>query len=146
MEDICWTEALSVGNRTIDNDHRHLFGLLARVRDEAFREESCPITPSVFEELVAYTEEHFRREEAFMVKMGYPGYEEHKAQHEYFFSEVHALKNVLTRIGRSGLLQAETLLTRWLQEHVLIFDKALADYLKEHGVNEDDPFLRLFSE
>lgn len=131
MDDIRWTEALSVGNETIDDDHRHLFRLLDQLQHATLGEAL-----GVVDELVAYTEVHFQREEAFMLKMGYPAYLEHKAEHEHFFGEVHAFRSSLTQGTQSLIPKTSALLGSWLNQHVLVFDKALADYLNEHSVED----------
>ena len=132
MNDIRWTEALSVGNEAIDDDHRHLFDLLDQLQRATPAGLVTQEVVGVVDELVRYTENHFRREEEFMQRVAYPAYPAHKIEHERFVSEVHALQSRLARGAQTLILSIDKLLSDWLRQHVLVVDKALAEYLRTH--------------
>ncbi len=131
METIKWTEDLRVDNTEIDEDHRNLFQLLERLRQDARTGLINQETQSIVDALRLYTENHFAREEAFMREIDYPDYARHKAEHERFVSEVCALQSRLARGARTLSLSIEQVLSDWLRQHVLVHDKALAKAVAE---------------
>ena len=87
-----WTPSLSVGVSAIDDDHKRLFQLFneARLAAEAGTSNSSLLN-GLAQELVLYTESHFKREEAIMAASGYPCCEEHREVHHGFMEHVQAM-------------------------------------------------------
>lgn len=131
MEAIAWTPDLAVGNTEIDEDHRQLFVLLERLRQDARTGLVNQETQSIVDALREYTENHFAREESFMRQINYPDYAAHKAEHERFVSEVCALQSRVARGARTLSLSIEQVLSDWLRRHVLVLDMALARAVAE---------------
>jgi hemerythrin len=46
----------------------------------------------VVDELIDYTQYHFSTEEKYMLEYAYPGYEQHKAEHEEFIDKIQRSK------------------------------------------------------
>lgn len=126
MEFLKWTEDLSVGNKQIDDDHRHLFDLLERLHLDMTSGQINQETQSIVDALRDYAESHFSREEEFMRKIGYPHYATHQAEHNRFLSEVCALQSRVARGARTAQLDIDQFLAAWLRDHVLVRDMALA--------------------
>lgn len=126
MDAIAWTPDLAVGNAEIDEDHRQLFALLERLRQDAKTGLVNQETQSIVDALREYTENHFAREEALMREINYADYLLHKAEHERFVSEVCALQSRVARGARTLSLSIEQVLSDWLRRHVLVLDVALA--------------------
>lgn len=131
MDAIAWTPELAVGNTEIDEDHRQIFALLERLRQDAKTGLINQETQSIVDALREYTENHFAREEAFMRDINYPDYPLHKAEHERFVSEVCALQSRVARGARTLSLSIEQVLSDWLRRHVLVLDMALAKAVAE---------------
>lgn len=130
---ICWTEDLRVGNEAIDDDHRHLFALLESLRNTLSTGLVTQGVAPIVDDLADYVETHFRREEEFMQRIAYPDYPLHKAEHDRFVSEVHALQSRLARGAQTLTLSVDQMLSEWLRRHVLVMDKALAASLHKSG-------------
>ncbi|GAB4062570.1 bacteriohemerythrin [Uliginosibacterium sediminicola] len=126
MEIITWTEDLRTGHTDIDQDHRGLFELLARLQHDGSTGLINQETQAIVDALREYTEAHFSREEVFMREIEYPGYPAHKAAHDRFVSDVCALQSRIARGAQTPQLDIHNLLCEWLRNHVLVMDKALA--------------------
>jgi len=75
-----WTEDLSVGVETIDNQHKELFSRINSLAD-AIRQGKCTyIIHGVVTFLEDYAASHFSAEEAFMQHHAYPEYQQHRQQ------------------------------------------------------------------
>jgi len=133
-----WTEDLSVNVETIDNQHKELF---ARINDlvDAIKQHTCKYKISdVVKFLDDYIVFHFGEEEKLMQRYGYPGYEQHKKQHEHFMENFKELKKELPKLeggAKPGSydLSVETnqVVVDWILDHIAKIDKRLGEFLKD---------------
>ena len=130
MAIVSWSNAMSVGVRALDRDHRVLVDLIRRIA--LAREEDGDVRPLIAEvlaELVAYTVYHFDPEEHVMAACGYPELEAHRDEHNALTCEVEDMQRRFgdadPDLGRDELL---TFLTGWLNHHILLQDKAYRAY------------------
>lgn len=134
MEHVVWDESMSVGIGILDNDHRRLLemfnGLLKTGVSTKSKDDLIPLV----EGLRDYTNVHFRREEAFMERHGFPDLEAHKAAHRYFVDEVEKLSGELGG-GHTMMLRIDLilLLKEWLIEHIQTTDKQYQPFLVSEG-------------
>jgi hemerythrin len=107
-----------------DAQHQVLFEILDLIKDPAAdRQVIC--------KLEDYTEYHFALEEQYMLKLEYPGREEHVQSHDRFRQEISQL---LQQGQEPDALFREiiaTFLTEWLTRHVFGIDKQLEDYIMQ---------------
>ncbi len=89
------------------------------------------------EELIQQTREHFREEEALMLQLSYPGYQEHKREHGILLAElVDLARQVRQGVEQMGL-GTLTALKHWLIVHIVTSDQAYADYYHHYGPPPD---------
>lgn len=133
-----WKKDLELGIEAIDNDHRHLLGLLNRI-GEASQCDDRETALAVIAALKDYTREHFAREEWVMRAIGYEQAPHHREQHRQLIDEVerHSADLLAGRIIAGAV---SIFLQRWLLRHIAIADrqlgKALAAWQSEHGALE----------
>jgi hemerythrin len=129
---IQWRDSLSIGIEEIDNQHKELLqrfnDLLAACESGKGREELVSLIGFLDE----YVRNHFRDEEAIQRVRGYPAYESHKAEHDFFIVQLKALKE---EIGKEGVathhvLEANNLLLNWLLKHISKIDTELGKFLR----------------
>ncbi len=131
-----WTENLSTGNETIDDQHKELF---LRINDLvlAVHNSVCKYKISdVIKFLDEYISFHFGEEEHLMQGRSYPGYKAHKAQHEKFKRNFVRLKKDLMKLdggkkpGSYGLsVRTNQIVVDWILEHIAQVDKKLGEFL-----------------
>ena len=134
MDHVVWDDSMSVGVGILDNDHKRLLEMFNGLLKTGVATKSKDDLIPLIEGLRDYTNVHFRREEAFMERHGFPDLEAHKAAHRYFVDEVEKLAGELsgdhTMMLRIDLI---LLLKEWLIEHIQTTDKQYQPYL----VSED---------
>ena len=81
-----WKEFYSVGDDTIDPQHRQILRLINELYSAMAGEMEKKTIKNLVDQLVAYTQNHFEHEEKVMEEHGYPGLAEHKVLH-YFMTE-----------------------------------------------------------
>lgn len=91
---IVWGNSHSIGNKEIDNDHKHIIDIYNQLIDLL---EGDHFTSSEFarvlSEMTDYSLRHFQREENYMLNLSYPNYEQHVGFHRDYIYKV-AIFNV----------------------------------------------------
>ena len=93
MKNIEWEGGLETGHREIDHHHEDLFAL-DRMLEEAIGRNDRAGLEKIVLFLELYVVEHFESEEALMSKNQFSGYDEHKAEHEFFREKVAELRMI----------------------------------------------------
>lgn len=146
-----WDPALAVGNATLDAEHRTLIGIIHRLRALMdLSGEQLPGVKPLFDEITAYTVNHFSHEEALMRESGYYRPDEgpeagtnaqalaHLAQHKRFIKDFEVVEQKLASGDLSGrdAVQAEyQRLNTWLVRHIKEKDQLLANFLRSREQN-----------
>lgn len=129
-----WSDELSVGIQEIDEQHKVLVGLVNEM-DEAIRQHhGSEVTAEILQRLAEYTKIHFAVEESLFRIFDYPGYEEHKKQHDELIREVMDLQEKVDSGKKSVSFQLLHFLKMWLTQHILDSDKEYGPYLLKSGL------------
>ena len=87
-----WTNELSVGINSIDEQHKKLVNMINALNDAMQTGGSNELLGKIFTGLAAYTQKHFAYEENMFAEFGYSDAEEHKRQHNELIAQVVELK------------------------------------------------------
>ena len=81
-----------------------------------------------------YAQTHFKTEETYFEKFGYPETDTHKKEHADFTQRVSEFKEKFDedRLGLS--IEVMTFLSRWLLNHIKIVDMKYASFFNEKGL------------
>ncbi len=105
-----------------DEQHQVLFELIDQIK-------KTPFDPDILPRLKLYAEQHFALEEAYMVRLGYPGKDEHIETHDRFREELEAMLGTDTTMGKVLQDSLSDFLHKWLKLHVLGIDKKLEAFV-----------------
>lgn len=131
MKDIVWDRILTIGIDEIDDDHRRLIELFNILNHSVTEGEDPQYLAAVLEELINCTVWHFSHEERLMLKYAYPGFAEHKAEHQELIESARHLQQKTLQADRLVATEDLEFLERWLTEHILSTDMKLGSYLAE---------------
>ena len=84
--------------------------------------------------MVEYAKTHFATEEHYMTQCNFPGYAEHKTEHEAFMAKA---VDLLDRYANDPtFLSADTgrFLRKWLDQHIMGTNKLYGPFLNDKGV------------
>jgi hemerythrin len=114
----------------MDAEHVRLIEIMNRVYAEYERSRSSPKLKPAVKELVDYTIEHFRHEEAYMTRLNYPEVNKHKLIHATLIEK---LKSHVSDFEKSAQMNTEffSFLKFWLQSHLMVVDKEYAAFGKK---------------
>lgn len=126
-----WKDSLSVGVKTIDDDHKKLLGMINQLQTAAHYHTDEELVESTLNDLVDYTMYHFEREERLMQEHNYPGFEDHKKQHQAMVAQVSKFIDEY-RVDKTRTIdQVIMFLKTWLLNHINGSDQEYAPYLQD---------------
>lgn len=119
----------------IDEEHRTLFDIVreanALVTDDSLYDKYDAIM-GILDRLRGYSEEHFRHEEEYMAKIGYPKLELQKTAHNAFVEKlIHIDIKEMRQIDedqQAYLTELIDYLLSWLSAHILHMDRQIAEW------------------
>jgi hemerythrin len=129
-----WNEKMSVGVSTFDNEHKKLIDLVNALHDGIQANRTPDVLGKVLDGLISYTATHFKHEEEFFAKSGYPASAEHKKEHDDLTRQVLDIQAKF-KGGATGTLSLEVLafLKKWLIGHIQGSDRKYGPHLNAKG-------------
>ncbi len=129
-----WSDVLSVGIDEIDSQHKVLVDLINEMHEAIHQRHGSGVVRDVLSKLAEYTKIHFAVEESLMRILGYPDYEEHKAQHQEL---IHSMMDLQQKVdsGKTAIgFELMHFLKIWLTNHIMESDQEYGEYFVEAGV------------
>lgn len=126
-----WTQNLSVGVSSIDEQHKTLFDKANQLFEAGKNNRTKEFISEMLDFLDAYTKQHFNSEETYMRSISYPGYEDQKKLHTDFIAALGNLKKEYQESGGNILviLNANQMVVDWLLKHISVEDKKIGTYV-----------------
>jgi len=87
-------------------------------------------------EVADYARYHFSTEEKLMSILEYPGFYDHKREHEEFIWEILSRSKQFKEGDEHLAEKFVHFLNEWIRNHIALYDKAFSDYflsMKHHG-------------
>ena len=132
-----WKDKYELGVSLVDEQHKELFRrvdtFMQTLRSSSSWEDKVQGVNETLEFMKNYVVEHFRDEEAYQKKIGYPDYENHKKIHADMVNYVVQVSREYEQSGFDEKLMQQFggKLLAWLINHVAAEDQRIADYARE---------------
>ncbi len=130
---IDWSDELSVGIQEIDDQHQFLVELLNKLHRAIHQRQGTAAAQAILVELADYTRIHFAVEESLMRILGYPGYADHKQQHDHLIEEIGELQEKLESGKKSITFELLHFLRIWLTRHIMEEDQQYSPFFLSRG-------------
>ncbi|MCF6314364.1 MAG: hemerythrin family protein [Verrucomicrobiales bacterium] len=133
---VAWSEALSTGNRAIDNQHKYLIDIINDVADLVENNGTPAQLKKILNLLQYYTEWHFCNEEECMHRLKCPTAEKNKDAHAQFIDTFLAYRAEIDANESTALDVASRMyktLTSWLVQHIQGIDTELGPVSAEEN-------------
>ncbi len=134
MSLISWSEQLSVGIDSIDDQHKKLINMINALDDALAEGRADDVLQKIFDGLTVYTVKHFSYEEDLFALYNYPETQDHNKEHQALIEEVKSLQKKMKEGDFMIGIEVMSFLKLWLTNHILKTDMAYAPYLKMKGV------------
>jgi hemerythrin len=134
MAEIIWDDSLSVNVAEIDQQHQRFISIANALSDSLRQCKGPHSVANVINELIDYAEVHFKTEEKYFDRFGYPDAGSHKVEHSVFLDRISAVKSRLDE--GEGILSLEMLrfVSNWLLNHINSSDKKYSKFLNDNGL------------
>lgn len=127
---IKWEERFSVGIEQMDQHHQKLFAIINILHSGLSGNHKDFTYEVVIKELMDYTNEHFKAEEALLESVHYPDLMKQKIQHKIFKEKLMQFIDEYYTENKLLSLQMMSFLKDWLINHILTLDKEYEDFVK----------------
>lgn len=121
---VIWTKQLSVGNETLDAEHKRLMGIVNGV-EYAIQRRDAPALLRAIKQFMECARAHFENEERFMQVAGLP-LDQHDLAHRHLEKELQSTWQELS--VRKGL---------WIEHVMEHYPQFLREWLVGHILKED---------
>jgi hemerythrin len=125
-----WSDAMSVGDYSIDHQHQKLLLICRRCEklQDTLSSDDVELFHEQLHELQQYAQVHFSAEEGLLARIGYPNLEVQHQEHLQYQDELAELlyRAVVGTLPVPNVLQ---FLSAWWANHILISDMEYAPYL-----------------
>jgi len=133
-----WKERYNLGIEEIDKQHKRLFEIGAKVYDIAILNNSFDHYDEimkVLDELLEYTEYHFKYEEELMKKYDYTDYDQQQHDHTFYVNKIKSISSKdVDNNQHKTIMEIVDFLSEWISSHILFSDRSYANYFKEKGI------------
>lgn len=129
---VTWAAPLDLSFPPLDADHQQVLSCLNRlIRAFASRNKTSAFL--AYQALKAETQRHFASENALMQQSGYPDFVAHRKAHEELLERMTNFQSRLheATVGDPNNPASQVFLTRWFTQHIMVDDRALADFLRQ---------------
>ena len=130
MTQLAWTNELTIGLPSLDEQHMQLFAISNDLLNAITRGEGEAVLKEIFDRLKAYTEYHFKEEEAYMEKIGYPELDAHAAEHALLLVRVNTLWRLLQGGESISPKGVSLFISDWIVGHIMERDAQIGKYAK----------------
>lgn len=159
LEKIVWSRELSLGSKIIDDDHKELFTIYNTLVDCIEGSKGNALFAAILSDMTDYSLTHFKKEEAYMESIGFPGLEEHKRFHKEYILKTAMFNSRFLSTDPPDLSEVVSFLNLWWRDHILRKDSLYEQHkrtsirdmvvreLESNSVKQDiEGFRRFFKE
>lgn len=127
-----WTPLLSVGNESIDEQHKELINRIGLLLDAMMQGQGREKVGEMVNFLGDYVQTHFADEENLLREKCYPRFDEHVQLHRKFVEDFQNLRQQFEKDGPSPalLLDLQKRVVDWAIQHIGGADKVYGQFLK----------------
>lgn len=112
-----------------DYQHKQLIDLFGKIKTARSNHKEKNLYRYTIAFLVMYVNHHFKLEEEYMDKYGYPGKGDHHKEHQGFVKELKAFKSEHNDYSEEGIDDLIMRLANWIMNHILEDDQKLGQFI-----------------
>ena len=128
-----WNDSYSVRIPQIDAQHKGLIRLINDLHSAMAAGKGKEALGTILDELVRYTESHFKYEEGMLRQRQYSGLAAHQSEHQKLTGQVIELRERFRSARLTLSVEVMQFLKNWLGNHIMVHDQAYARELKTTG-------------
>lgn len=136
---IKWDSRLSVGNDYIDIEHKLIISLINALEAVLRHPNEKDSLKFFIDQLYAFAQDHFLREEKLQIKFMFPHYDENKKGHQRLISELDVIRNIIyayvekpeisPQDFKNTSKKVNLLMRDWFVEHIIKSDMKMKGFM-----------------
>ncbi len=134
MNTITWNSTFDVGIEEINLQHKQLILILNQLYVAMEDKTDRDALAKILMDLINYAKVHFATEEKFMKEYGYPDYEAHKEEHEFFKQKLNDFCKEYREDKIMLYFEMAVYIKNWISNHISDVDKKYAPFLTGKGL------------
>ncbi len=137
-KEIRWSPDISVGDVTIDDQHRQLLDQINKLQVAIVSDIANEVVTDIVGYLQNYILEHLNYEERYMEQHSYPDLENHKKIHHGFIEKYKDLQNkILTGKKETLVKEVQDFLGQWWIQHIKKEDKKYYEFIRDNNIHPE---------
>lgn len=137
MDFIEWNEEFECGIESIDKQHKHLIEIINKFVKGLHKGTGNRQMTEILNDLIGYTQEHFRFEEKMIEGAGYEKFKQHQAQHRQLIQKIERFQYNYEVDGQRVTQDVKNFLQYWMSSHIMTNDKAFVSAVKKQKVSQE---------
>lgn len=129
---ILWTNALSVNNKEIDSQHKHLVDLFNDYEQTVADGNDRDVCHEFWDDFMNYAKVHLSFEEDLMRQYKYPLRHNHEEEHEQLMDAATKVMDACSTPSNATEHMSQ-FLQHWLQNHIVASDKVFCNFINNAG-------------
>lgn len=121
-----WDKSLDIGVKAMNDEHHGLLDIMNQIYDAQAAGKQGAVINTLVTKLGEACTEHFAHEEAYMQRVGYPGFSSHKALHASLLSRYGSFATQIRAAGGVASDEFFQFLKFWLSSHIKGIDTKYA--------------------
>ena len=117
-----WDERFITNNTEIDAQHHNLIDILNKLHEAMRVGKGSVALTTIFDELIAYTDYHFKTEEKLFATVTYPEVQDHIKQHRALVAQALDLQAKFKAGTDFITVEVLSFLKNWVNDHILKMD------------------------
>jgi len=130
MEEIIWLDDYSVGEASLDEQHKTIIQLINTLLEHKNSSPDSTTLPDVASKLLSYSKKHLIYEESLLEKYKYPDLIKHKELHKIFFIRAKILSFSIVSGNNVTAEDALDFLYNWWYQHILYEDRSFKQFFE----------------
>ncbi|HIJ62848.1 MAG TPA: hemerythrin family protein [Rhodospirillaceae bacterium] len=132
---IVWSEEYRVGHPVIDADHQALIKIINDFHEKSNNYKEDKLLHETLKGLLAYSKDHFTREEKIQKECMYPYLDMHVSEHRVLVAQIMDMARTYfvekkKPINKDSISYMNQFLKNWLIDHVMKFDTNMKEWLE----------------
>ena len=134
MPRVTWSDRLSVGVQSIDDQHRKMLSLLNQLYDGMMSGKGKIALGGILQALIDCTAMHFTHEENLLLRSGYPDSAAHQKEHSDLLQQIRGIRRQYETVGPSAVtIPVMSFLENWTMNHITGADMRHREHLAAKG-------------
>jgi hemerythrin len=130
-----WNDSYSVKVQRLDDEHKKLFDIINQLHEGMKAGRGKDVLQNVIDQLLRYTEQHFKSEEGLLQQAGYPELTTHMALHQQFVSKIKGFSKDFQSGAAAISVDMLEYLRNWLAQHIQGTDHQYSATLNAAGMH-----------